>query len=230
MLFTESPPSRAGALLVSWFPVGCAGVLLLVLTGCAPKIHTAQEGSLQALDATSLEPIVGCYRYLSSSQTCTNCSPEPFFPFGEAGGPEVPVKSVSETQEPPDTVCLRAYEDGHVFTATSYRSGVAVRSQSYEGRARDDGYFVIDTTTDVDFNYTVVFWVMDRSRAALGVEESGALRQLELRTSGLFFVILPIFGGDFGTSARFEPAPDPRDPASPEPQVNGAHDPSRSHP
>lgn len=217
VLFAVPPPTSypAGNLVLA---SACAFVLLalvLLVAGCAPTLRTADEGALQPLDAPSLEPMVGCYRYLGNSPNCADCGPVPFFPFGEAGAPEAPVKSLPDTREPPDTVCLRASEDGPVLTATSYRSGVAVRSQSYEGHTRDDGYFVIDTTTDVDFNYTVIFWVMDRGRAALSVDETGALQQLELRSSVLFFVIVPAYGADVGASARFERAPDPRSPAMP---------------
>ena len=222
MLFAYLPSSPARALSTLLFPAGCAGLLLLLLTGCAPKIHTASQDTLQALDSTSLAPVVGCYRYLSSSQTCINCGSAPFFPFGEAA-PDGP-KTASELRDPPDTVCLRAYEDGHVITATSYRSGVAVRSQSYEGRAREDGYFVLRSTTSVDLTSAIVFWVLQQSRSALGVDESGALRQVEIRSGALFFVFMPVFGSDFGASARFEPAPNPRAAAAPDPQGNDARD------
>jgi hypothetical protein len=193
-----------------------AGCILLALTGCAPRLHTAAEGELQALDPTSLHPLTGCYNYIGTSLNCRgpDC-PAPFFPF--ADGPASPSGGPSKSnsgeadRERPDTVCLRA-DEGRSVRATAYRQGEAITSQRYKGTVRSDGYFTLGTSTGADATRSMVFWVLHNSRAALAVDSTGALKQVELRTSSLFLVLLPVFGTNVGASARFDRATDPHTP------------------
>lgn len=183
--------------------------LILFTTGCAPRIPTTSEEDVDPIDRSSLHPLTGCYNYKGPrvNWNCSNCGSEPFFPFpaGVDGSPGEPsyLENGSDERPEPDAICLQ--DDGeNRLLAVSYRKGEPIAKKRYEGRIREDGYFVLDDYTEVNFTPIIVVWGPTHGRAALAVDSSGNLKTIEVRKSGAFLVFMPLGGATVETIHKFK--------------------------